>query len=444
MNIKEMCAGKTVLLICAIIFLFPYSLLAKGNKEDIEPEIRVINDMQNLYSSFDETVPAIVMLPAQGSSIIPGEMLLKIDTELTRQMVTNKIAKPVLMTRWLTLTYGNGQKKAENPFDLFSAVSSEKYSVSLRGFCRPYIFKSQDFFILELEFYSLSITNYPVKIIRFFNNEQEIANVVSVCLNEFKTRFFSLSAAVEKGKKRVVIDPFTMDLRKIVELESGEFDFITTPFITLDGIPIRAGDDYFSKILGYQLASTQLFQVMNFSALSEYSETHGINSVNADYRIKGKVKLTDKINIILVDVYDLKNNSKIYSIQYPMDVMPLRDVWNIYQLISEKIVSTIFTAEQYSYVPQLEAPKYGFFINDMFAGWDIIKNFALPKGLHKIKTGSYLSIDSDYIPPPQTDSNGKKIAEFEKMDSTYFLLLENVPMIFTDRKGEYVWKLLEK
>jgi hypothetical protein len=60
----------------------------------------------------------------------------------------------------------------------------------------------------------------------------------------------------------------------------------------------------------------------------------------------------------------------------------------------------------------------------MFAGWDAMDNLILPKGMHEIHTGSYLKEDADA--------------------KTFYILLDTMDQVFTDKEGEYVWNFLNK
>lgn len=444
------------------LLLGPHVLFAFGNKEpDIkkpkgpqEPEIIVKNltDLQDRYNSMSPTIPGMVMLGTIATTIVPVEMPGEIDRELARQLVMGGKIKPISIQKWLTSTYYG--KKANNPFTLMNAIKAEHYAVPLQFICKPYIFKCEDYYILHVNFYSLTGTAYPVSVLRLFETSGDIPAVIGAILDEMQLRMYEQNRGA--NKKRIVVENFRLDFLKLVALDSGEFEFIQAPFINQYGVALRDGDDFFSLLLGYSLASTSLYQVIRPADFSDFAASAGLDSNVADYIIQGRVQLSAELSVLYVTVRDVKNNSTVITIKYPLHDCSLKNIWNAYREISIKITSAISPSSGFGIVPNLSAPERGMYINNMFVGWDSVDYLVLPKGMHQVYTGSYFRSGSSLdgferpIVQEEPDKKGKKKndepppVEKEPGIGTFYVLLDTMERVFTDREGEYVWNFLKK
>jgi hypothetical protein len=340
--------------------------------------------------------------------------------------------------------------KANSPFAFMNAIKDERYTVPVQYICKPYIFKSDDFFIFNLNVYPLA-TYYPVNIIRFFSGPDDLAKVLQSCLDELYIR---LPASNQQNtRKRIAIQTFKLEFLKLVALQSGEFEFIPTPFIMENGVNLRDGDDFFSRMLGYILTSTDLFQVMRPEDFADFSNSN-ITSTYGDYIIQGRVQLSDEMCVLYVDLKDVIDATKSIVIRYPLQDVSLKSLWNAYRDISTHIVSYIYTTQSFGIVPELFAQGRGFYANNMFVGWDSLSNFILPKGMHEISTGSYYRAevpDRAFERPAETTTKKKAKAKKNEPDTnnqpgheTFYVLLDVLDRVYTDRGGEYAWNLLKK
>lgn len=462
-----------------LLLLFPHTLFSAGSSEElpvpeipqqeIPVEVQVITEMQDRYDSIGEDIPAMVMLDSTGTSIIPIDFLLRIDTELPRLLVNQGKVKPISMEGYFTEKYS--EKKATSSFALMNALNAELYPVPLEYICKPYIFQADDYYVITVTFYSLSAqTSYPITVLRLFESYDDISSVLTACLEEMEYRLFEKSRGT--GQKRIIVEDFSLSFLQIVELETGEFEFISAPFIKNYGISLRDSDDYFSLIMGYVLSATDMFQVMRLSDFSEFADTGDVTLSKADYSVQGKVQLSEKLNVLYVDVKNLQNNTVLVSIRYPLRDCTLKNIWNAYRDISSYLVNVIMEEDIFGYVPSLEAEGRAFYANDMFIGWDSLEGQIFQKGLNEIYTGSYYRQGSKkFRYEKEIISDLEKKFEEEKSEDNledtvavtmaeilaeiiietvadpvgvYYVLLDTIDQMFTDREGEFLWNLLKK
>jgi hypothetical protein len=416
-----------------------------------EPEIIIENvtDMQDRYDNMSPTAPGMVMFETSTTTSVSAEMAQKIDEELSRQLVISGKIKPVSMEKWLTSTYF--ERKARNPFILMNAIKAENYAIPLQFLCKPYVFKCEEYFIFHMNVYSIAANTsaYPISILRMFETIDDIPMLVSAVLDEMQLRMYEQKSGIKK--KRIIIEEFSLDFLKLVALESGEFEFINAPFIDQYGISLRDGDDFFSLILGYILSATQMYEVMRTADFSAFALSSGFNNSVADYRIQGRVQLSSELSVLYVTVIDVtKNNSLVTSIKFPLYDSNLKNIWNAYREISVKIIESIQPSINYGVVPVLTAEERGFYINNMFTGWDVIENVILPKGMHEIHTGSYFRADTlkkEFEHSEIADWEMRKQIGSTKKDAyvkTFYILLDTMNRVFTNREGEYAWNFLNK
>ncbi|MDR2900897.1 MAG: hypothetical protein LBV20_05215 [Treponema sp.] len=449
---------KNLIIVLNLLFILGVQVLfSLGGKEEIPPPeiiITKVTDTQDRYNSLNPSAPGMVMFETAATTAISDDMAMKIDDELSRQLVMTEKIKPVSMQTWLTAKFS--EKKANNPFSLMNAIKAENYAIALQFICKPYLFQCEDFYVLHVNVYSLSnkTSAYPISILRIFETPEDIPIVIDAVLHEMQLRLNEANSVM--NKKRIIVDSFSLDFLQLAALESGEFEFINAPFIDQYGISIRKGDDFFSLMLGYILSTTNLYEVMRPADFSEYANASAINSRLAEYRIEGKIQLSAELSILHVTVRNVTNNREVTNIKFPLYDCSLKNLWNAYREISVKIIESTHPASSYGFVPSISAPDQGLYINNVFAGWDTLDNLLLPKGLHEIHTGSYFRADSmmNRFERPAisiTEDEKKQNASNEFIQQTdeknvkiFYVLLDTMDRFFVDREGEYVWNFLQK
>jgi hypothetical protein len=394
----------------------PYALFAAGGKQ----KQSVSKELQEKYNALE--TPGIIMLPANGTSAVPAATLARVEKELLKQLVNDGKVKPVRMQDWLSASYKN---KANNPFAIMNAIKEEQYALPVKYIGVPTVFRSGMQYYLVLYVYLLE-TYYPLIIFRRWTSFYTLGDMIASCVEEMNTR---ISQPVSgSARKRVVVDDFKVEFYKLVEHSSGELDFISMPFLEKDEMTLREGDDYFSRTMGYILSTTNLFQTIQVGDFREYSNANvGTGSTLVDYRIQGRVQLSDYECVLYVEVIDIRTRSSVVSLRYLLPSYSYDAVWNAYRKISVQIISKLFERGVYGVVPALSAQGYSFFANNMLVGWDALDDYVLEKGLHVISTGTAYSAK---------DSVGGVRA--------YHILLDDQVSIFYDKKGKRIWNLLKK
>lgn len=421
-----------------LLLSMPQSLFASGIKNlfSKEQEIKDVTDMQDRYAALNETIPALIMFPVTASSAVPGEITQYLEEMLPRQLVGGGKFKPVSMQRWLFSAFR--EPRAKSPFEMMDAIRAERYTVPIQYICKPYVFKCENFFVLTLDVYPLA-SYYPVTSVRFFAAKEDLDKVLASCLDELYSR---LPPGQSADKKRIVVQGFKLDFLKLVALGSGEFEFIPAPFIEQHAVALREGDDYFSRVLAYTLASTELFRTFRTSDFADYSEP-GVVVNQTDYVIQGKVQLSAEMCVLYVDLFDSRGTNKLASIKYPLERFSLKDVWDAYRDITTYIVSSVYETGTYGKVSLLTEKGRGFYLNNMFIGWNTLENFILPKGMHSITTGSYYQAETAEA-AFENDAAAKRQWQNSAWVGTYYVFLDTLDHVFTDREGEYAWNLLKK
>lgn len=423
----------------------PVDLPVDPGVQERPVEIQVVTELQDRYNAL--SAPAIIMLPSYGSSAIPADFLLQLDKELLKQLVNKGRVKPVLMQKWLLTRYGNA--KANHPFAFLNTINAEQYVVPVQYVGKSSIFKSEADYVYTLNVYPVT-AYYPVTMIRIFSNINELPAMLASCLDEMNIRLFQ--TRLNTTGKRVVVDRFKLDLLKLVELEGGEFEYISAPFIEHRGVSMRDGDDYFGGILAYVLSSTDLFRVIRPAEFSDYANATATTTY-ADYLIQGRVQISEKECVLYVDVQDVPSGRRVVSVKFPMLEYSLGNIWKAYREISCEIVNVIFDKNSFGIVPALSAPNRGFFFNNMFIGWNSVEYFVLAKGFHKISTGTYyraldaeISGDIEAIGGNNQKTTTSRLTNVQSygMADTYYVLLDTIDRIYTDRDGEHINNLLNK
>ncbi|MDR2588998.1 MAG: hypothetical protein LBC67_06180 [Spirochaetales bacterium] len=381
-------------------------------------EVKVITETQDRYDALPETLPAVILLPAAASSAVPAAITAVVEDELRRQLAAGKKLKPIGMGKWLAVNFA--RRKAENPFAFLAALRQEQYALPVAALCMPELFRCEDYFVLHLAFYPLDGTSYPVSVLRYFRGEKEISLMLSACLEEAYNRFFLVRRG--EGKKRVVVEAFKLEFRKLLELESGEFEFIEAPLVTQYGNALREGDDFFSLLFAYSLAATDLFQVMRLADFSSYAGGSGVGAGQADYVLRGRLQLADEINVLYVEVYS-PGGARLAGFRLPFKNPTLKKIWDVCQEGAARVAQSVLPEEKLGRVPPLDVEGGEFFSQGMFTGWDSLPGLVLPRGMRVITAVS---------------------GEMQAVRKVFYILLDGEALVFTDREGEYLWNLLKK
>ncbi len=452
---------KKMLLAVYICLISSYPFFAAGKPEPppvkvLEPEIQhVVSDkIQKLYDAMGNSVPAVIMLPCKFTSAVEPEISLAVQSELPKQLVLSGRYKPVFMTTHLATAFG--RTKAQNPFGFVTALRGERYSQSLQGFFTAYIFKNADTYVLSISYYPFRGSLTQTQVFRFFSTAKDLPGIVKECIDEL---YFRIDNSISTNKKRILIRDFQVDFRKLVELESGEFDFISSPFIMHNGVQYRAGDDYFSVLLGYQLSSTFLFETVMAKDFSEYANSSNITAAQIDYILTGDVILTDQYNLLRIALRTPGGRNAIVEITYPFQKSSVYSLWEVYREITQLIVLQVFNNNEYGVVNGIENEGCDFFLNNVFIGRDSIDPIVLPRGSHTITTKPY-KVFLVEVPPeelPEDAENAKKkkgdsaegeyIPVFKEVipdAHTFYILIGEKKEIYLDKEGAYVWNLLQK
>ena len=110
-------------------------------------------------------------------------------------------------------------------------------------------------------------------------------------------------------KIKLAIEPFTINNRTLIEQKTGEFDFIATSFSSHEGIEIKNTDDYFSELFAYQAQCTGMFHTTTTQNIQEYIDDDGEKNTfyygHADYLVQGNIVLSNKLNIITIQLIDV-------------------------------------------------------------------------------------------------------------------------------------------
>jgi hypothetical protein len=312
-----------------VLLLVPLLLWANGNKEYIpEPKIVIdkVTETQDLYNNMIPASPGMVMFGTTATTIVPIALALKVDEELSRQLVVDGKIKPVLMQKWLSAI--SFEDKISNPFMLMDLIQDENYVLPLQYLCKPFLFQCENYFILHVNIYPLAKNGaaYPVSILRMFESDDDIPKVIEAVIDEMQIRLHEENRGV--NKKRIVVDSFILHFLKLIALESGEFEFIEAPFIDRYGAALYDGDDFFSTLLGYILSTTNLFEVMRSADFSDFTLSSNYNSSLVDYLIQGRVQLSTELGVLYVTVRNVQNNSIVTSVQFPLRDFSLKNIWN--------------------------------------------------------------------------------------------------------------------
>lgn len=427
-----------VVIMIAVFIAFPLHAFDFTEMFSGEKDEKVV-PLQEQYDSLPVTVPAVVMFSAGATTAIPEEVVRGFEQELYRQMIQKKIVKPVLMNTWLYMQYGN--KKEKEPLVLLEKIGKENYLVALKMVCKPYLFRTNEFYGVRLSFYGISGGHYPIDVFRLFSDPIEIPAVVAACLDEVSIRMSNPDST--RGRKKILVEKFSLEIKKIVELESGEFEYVEAPFIQKGEVTLRIEDEFFSHLCAYVFTSTGLYHSIISDDFSAFSDTRFKSSAYSDYIVRGRVQLTDQMCVLYFTLLDATSGNEVFSIRYPILDFSLKTVWDAYRKISCAVSAKLYDEGSFCVVHGIESKGSFFYTNNQFVGWDSMDGFLVQRGLFPVLTGNFLYSWKRYESIPKET---RMIEIKRKKDATevFYAFYDTEYRLFTDRDGEYLQNLLSK
>ena len=318
-------------------------------------------------------------------------------------------------------------------------MAEERYGCNVVGVCCPYVAECGEGYVLMLSFYRFSDGGYPITVLRKIPSLKYCTKAIDAMLLEYLRINESGSDKLYK-KQKIVVKPFVLECRKYLGQNKGEFDYIPSTFIEQDGVVIRASDDVFSRLFEYSLNSTQMVSAMSTLNMNEYVEKDYKNFDFADFYIEGRIQLTDQINIYYITLADTRTGKKLKSVKFFSSDFSVTGIWDANRNIILSLADYIFGKDNYGVAPDIAAPGEGFFLNNMYMGWDKLEKCVLPKGKHIIYTGDYYKAYS------YAELKNKNKSSDIKGDTyrSFFLYLDERNWLFNGKEGERVWNLMEK
>ena len=399
-------------------------------------EVVVITDTQDAYDALPEITPAVCMLDVSAASAIPESLQKYFADQINRIMTQLGMFKPVSMQKWLVSQYGI--KKSRNVFALMNDLKAERYSVLLDGICKPYIFKEGEWYVMCIELMPFKMNGFPLMSLRIFNTTSQIPEMTSACINDLGVLYNNKDWS--KGKKRIAFAPFKIECRKMVGQKNGDFEYIPTSFSEQSGVTIHNNDDYFSRLFAYVFTATGMFSCCSLDDIPEYTGSEGVDSSCADYLLKGRIQMTDEVNIYYIDFIDLHTNTTIRSVHFFSSDFSLVWTWKIIHDILSVFCGDVIGKDSFGYIPTITAPSEGFYMDDMFVGWDTIEELPVSKGKHRISAGTYAA---PYASDAEMKKNRKEINDDSDIRN-FFVYVDAQTWLFKGKNGEYVWNLLGK
>nr|MBP3282880.1 hypothetical protein [Treponema sp.] len=394
-----------------------FSKLAEKSVLGLKKQI----DTQKIYEEMPENIPSVCLLAFDGVGGINNDLLEKVAAELKKQMVLTSAFKPISMTKWLDGEFSG--EKSSSIFQFFSVLRNKRYPINLRLVLKPELIRIGSKYLVLLTLYNFENENYPLKALRITDSEKELPKAIENCLLDLK----KLNEIKKDRKKRIAILPFEINCRTLAEQKNGDFDFIKTSFSEQEGVELKEEDDFFSDIFSYQTECTGLFNSISMSNIKEYTKApSAVGIENADFFVKGKIQLTDRINLIDLRLVNCETGKSAGGYKYFTEKLDIDTIWKFNNHFLSEICKTVFGEDEYVSIEKIEEPNRAFYINGMFIGRDRLANIPIPKKNLKIKTGTYMEADKDD----------------EK--SLFIYMEQNRIEIFKGRNGEFVWNLLEK
>lgn len=395
--------------------------------------------LQEQYDSLPVTVPAVVMFSTGATTAVAEDLVSGFEQELYLQMIQRKIVKPVSLNTWLYMQYS--KKKVQEPVSLLSKIGNENYKAPLQMICKPYLFRTNDFFCMRVSFYGIAGEYYPIDVFRLFSKPDEIPAVIEACLDELVIRLQEGNRS--PPRKRLLVEKFSLEIKKLIELESGEFEYIDAPFIQQGAVTLRSEDEFFSHICAYVFTTTGLYHSMISDDFSAFSDNKFKSSSYADYIVRGRVQLSDQMGVLYFTLLDASSGKEVFSIRYPIHEFSLKTIWDAYRKISCAVSAEVFDKGSYGIVSGLESKGSIFYINNCFAGWDLLDGLIVQRGLLPVLTGNILYSWQQYESIPKEK---RRIDMKRDMDAVniFYVFYDNECRLFTDRDGEYLQNLLNK
>lgn len=421
------------LLLTIFSFLLMGALFAGQPKFDLKT-LFTGPDLAAAYSELPETTPIVAVLPPEGTSGVEESFLENLFQEILYNMIVDGSFKPGAINKWLSTTYGT--KNIKSIFELTNDMSRYQLPPFFYGICKSSAYKVGEKYVINITIYSLLKKGYPISAVRIIDSSVELHNAVKWAIQDLSI----LANQMQFNKPRIVFAPFEIQCTTLIEQNSGIFDFIPTPYSNQLDIEMKATDDYFSSLLAYQTQISGLFNASLINPIKEIIPTgSNANATDfkqyADYLVKGTVILSNKYDIIKINLINTSNGETVQTFNYISKTLSIQDLFSINYACVSDFCKTLLSPDEYVIIPELTKKDINFYLNDMYAGSNKLESFPIKPGKITIFTGDAYS--SNITRNPNRNSK-------DNVNDIYIYTKNNKTQIFKGREGEYVWNLLEK
>lgn len=425
--------NKKLILLSIFSFFLVGALFANKPKFDLKT-LFTGPDLAAAYSELPETTPIVAVLPPESTSGVEESFLENLFQEILYNMIVDGSFKPGAINKWLSTTYGT--KNIKSIFELTNDMNRYQLPPFFYGICKSNVYKIGEKYVISISIYSLLKKGYPISAVRVIDSSVEIHNAVKWAIQDLSI----LANQKQFNKPKVVFAPFEIQCTTLIEQNSGIFDFIPTPYSNQLDIEMKATDDYFSTLLAYQTQISGLFNASIINPIKEVIPTgSNVNATDlkqyADYLVKGTVILSNKYDIIKINLINTSNGETIESFNYISKTLSVQELFSINYACISDICKTILSPDEYVIIPSLAQKDCSYYLNDMYAGSNKLENIPIKPGKITIYTGDTYA--SNITRNPNRNSK-------DNINDVYIYTKDNKIQIFKGREGEYVWNLLEK
>lgn len=391
-------------------------------------------DLAQAYSEMSETTPIVAILPPESTSGVEESFLEDLYQEIIYNMIVDGTFKPGAINKFLSTTYGS--KGMKSIFELMADFSRYQLPPFFYGLCKSSVYKVGEKYVINISIYSLLKNGYPISAVRIVDSSMEIHNAVKWAIQDLSI----LANQKQFDKPKIVVAPFDIQCTTLIEQSSGIFDFIPTPYSDQLDVEIKPTDDYYSNLLAYQLQISGLFNASIINPLKEIIPTG--STVNpkdmkqyADYVVKGTVILSNKYDVIKIQLYSTSTGAVVKSFNYISKSLSVQELFTINYTCISDICQTLLKPTDYVIIPSLSQKEVSYYLNDMYAGSYKLENIPIKPGKVIIYTGDVYA--SNITRNPNRNSK-------DNINDVYIYSNNDKIQIFKGREGEYVWNLLEK
>ena len=345
-------------------------------------------------------LPKVGFIPFGYTTAVSQDMANDITLRLAKKIQDEKLFQPFSISQWINKTYNKEENRAKNTDALIQQLKDAGFELTF--LCYGMVSSINTKYMIKVTLHPVSdfiYTSHYIRYIDDFSYEKSTMNekidaAISEIVNEMKDRVWKENQFF--FNKQLYIEKFKLHMFLITSIKNtDETLLVPVDFMKLVNTDFRVTDAFFNEMLLYSFHKTGLFKIKNDNIPNVLKAAPEVPA-DIDYRVSADMLLSENLNVLMLTVWNQKDNTKVISYNYPFVGLDMNTLEQIMQKNSFLINMSILSDKEREQVGLAEitlkkSPSSDPIIcNNYYLGKSNQADLLLPLGENDLRIGKRL------------------------------------------------------